>query len=47
VSDGCTTLSEQMHHTSLETFNIAFGWVRTAEEVMALLHHSSCTASTG
>ena len=47
VSDGCTTLSEQMHHASLETFNIAFGWVWTAEEVMALLHHSSCTASTG
>lgn len=47
VSDVCTTLSEQMHHASLETFHIAFGWVRTAEEVMALLHHSSCTASTG
>jgi biuret amidohydrolase len=37
VSDGCTTLSESMHQASLETFNIAFGWVRTAEEVVALL----------
>jgi biuret amidohydrolase len=47
VSDGCTTLSEPMHHASLETFNIAFGWVRTAEEVMALLPHAACTAATG
>jgi len=37
VSDGCTTLSESMHRASLETFNIAFGWVRTADEVAALL----------
>lgn len=37
VSDGCTTLSHQMHQASLETFNIAFGWVRTAAEVVALL----------
>lgn len=44
VSDGCTTLSEQMHQASLETFNIAFGWVRTAEEVVALLRQSSPTA---
>lgn len=38
VSDGCTTLSEQMHQASLDTFNIAFGWVRTADEVVDLLH---------
>jgi nicotinamidase-related amidase len=37
VSDGCTTLSEAMHGASLETFNLAFGWVRTADEVVALL----------
>jgi nicotinamidase-related amidase len=37
VSDGCTTLSEQMHQASLETFNIALGWVRTAQEVIELL----------
>jgi nicotinamidase-related amidase len=41
VSDGCTTLSEQMHRASLEAFNIAFGWVRTADEVVALLRQSS------
>ncbi len=34
VSDGCTTLSQQMHEASLVTFNIAFGWVRTAREVV-------------
>jgi nicotinamidase-related amidase len=37
VSDGCTALSEQMHQASLDTFNIAFGWVRTADEVVALM----------
>ena len=37
VSDGCTTLSESMHQASLETFNIALGWVRTAEEIVSLL----------
>ncbi|HJR62688.1 MAG TPA: isochorismatase family cysteine hydrolase [Gemmatimonadaceae bacterium] len=37
VSDGCTTLSDTMHRASLETFNLAFGWVRTANEVVALL----------
>lgn len=41
VSDGCTTLSEQMHHASLETFNIAFGWVRTSDEIVALLRPAS------
>lgn len=35
VSDGCTTFSEQMHQASLDTFNIAFGWVRSADEVVA------------
>ena len=47
VSDGCTTLSEQMHQASLETFNIAFGWVRTAEEVVALLRRASPTTPQG
>ena len=37
VSDGCTTLSQRMHEASLETFNVAFGWVRTADEIVALL----------
>jgi nicotinamidase-related amidase len=37
ASDGCTTLSDTMHQASLDTFNIAFGWVRTADEIVALL----------
>jgi nicotinamidase-related amidase len=37
VSDGCTTLSEEMHQASLDTFNIAFGWVRSADEIVGLL----------
>jgi nicotinamidase-related amidase len=37
VSDACTTFSEQMHQASLDTFNIAFGWVRTADEVVTLM----------
>jgi nicotinamidase-related amidase len=37
VSDGCTTLSQAMHQASLDTFNIAFGWVRSANEVVALV----------
>ncbi len=44
VSDGCTTLSDQMHQASLDTFNIAFGWVRTADEVLALMDRSSLPA---
>ena len=43
VSDACTTLSETMHRASLETFNIAFGWVRTADEVIALLENAPHT----
>ena len=41
VSDACTTLSDQMHQASLDTFNIAFGWVRTADEVVALMRRAS------
>lgn len=44
VSDGCTTLSEQMHQASLDTFNIAFGWVRAGDEVIALMSRSSRAA---
>jgi hypothetical protein len=33
----CTTFSEQMHQASPDTFNIAFGCVRTADEVVALM----------
>lgn len=36
VSDACTTLSEQLHQANLETLHV-FGWVRTAEAVIALM----------
>jgi len=44
VSDGCTTFSEQMHQSSLDTFNIAFGWVRAVDEIVALMHRTSGAA---
>lgn len=44
VSDGCTTFSEQMHQSSLDTFNIAFGWVRAADEIVALMRHATSAA---
>jgi biuret amidohydrolase len=44
VSDACTTLSQEMHEASLETFNIAFGWVRTADEVIQLMVRSTSAA---
>jgi nicotinamidase-related amidase len=37
VSDGCTTFSHQMHQAALQTFNLAFGWVRSTDEVVDLL----------
>jgi nicotinamidase-related amidase len=45
VSDACTTLSETMYRASLEAFNIAFGWVRTADEVIALLEKAPRAAT--
>lgn len=44
VSDGCTTFSDQMHQASLDTFNIAFGWVRAADEIVALMRRTSHAA---
>jgi nicotinamidase-related amidase len=37
ASDACTALSEQLHQASLDTFNLAFGWVRTADEVVRMV----------
>lgn len=34
VSDGCTTLSDEMHQASLDTFNVAFEMVLSADEVL-------------
>jgi nicotinamidase-related amidase len=44
VSDGCTTISEKMHQDSLDIFNIAFGWIRSAEEVLTLMNSTSGAA---
>ena len=37
VGDACTTLSEEMHRAALQAFSLAFGRVRTTEEVLRLL----------
>jgi nicotinamidase-related amidase len=37
VSDACTTWSDHMHTASLETFNLALGWVRSTQQVIDLL----------
>lgn len=37
VEDACTTLSQQMHRSALECFNLAFGRVRSTDEVLDLL----------
>jgi nicotinamidase-related amidase len=34
VEDACTTLSEDMHRSALQCFNIAFGLVRRTEEIL-------------
>lgn len=44
VSDACTTFSQQMHQASLDTFNIAFGWVRATDEIVALMHRAAHAA---
>jgi nicotinamidase-related amidase len=41
ASDARTTLSEQMHQTTLETFNLALGWVRTADEVVRMVRNAA------
>jgi nicotinamidase-related amidase len=34
VQDACTTLSEEMHRSALQCFNIAFGRVRTTGQIL-------------
>ncbi len=46
VSDGCTTLRERMHQASLDTFNAAFGWVRTADDIVLALSFPRGSASS-
>jgi hypothetical protein len=38
-------LSETMHRASLGTFNIAFGWVRSTDEVIALVEKAPRAAT--
>lgn len=38
VEDACTTLSAKMHEASLEIFALAFGQVKTTEELLTALH---------
>jgi len=35
VSDACTTFSEQLHQTNIETLHV-FGWVRRTEDVISI-----------
>jgi nicotinamidase-related amidase len=44
VDDACTTLSDEMHRAAVVCYNIAFGRVRTTEEVLGLLPESSAAA---
>jgi nicotinamidase-related amidase len=37
VEDACTTLSEEMHRSAIQCFNIAFGRVRSTTEMLELL----------
>ena len=44
VEDASTTLSEQMHRGAIECFNIAFGRVRSTQQVIALLRGPEAAA---
>lgn len=37
AGDACTAFSQEMHQASLDSFNLAFGPVRTVDEIVALL----------
>jgi nicotinamidase-related amidase len=45
VEDACTTLSEEMHRSALQCFNIAFGRIRSTAEVLELLATASVPGS--
>jgi nicotinamidase-related amidase len=45
AADACTTLSPRMHEASLDIFQLAFGSVKTAEEIVQVLPQAA-TAST-
>jgi len=37
VEDGCATLSQEAHQTTLETFGVIFGRIEKAEEIIGVL----------
>jgi biuret amidohydrolase len=45
ISDACTTLSEKMHQDSLDAFNIAFGSIRTTQEIVDLMNAGFTSAA--
>jgi nicotinamidase-related amidase len=45
AEDACTTLSEEMHRSALQCFQIAFGRVKKTDEVLGLLTSASVSAA--
>ena len=43
VEDACTTLSDEMHWSALQCFNIAFGRLRTTLEILDLIGQTPAT----
>lgn len=41
AGDGCSTLSEEMHNAALVAFSLAFGRVRTSDEIVQLFSNFS------
>jgi biuret amidohydrolase len=46
AEDACTTLSEEMHRSALQCFNIAFGRIRSTTEILELLLPVGAAAET-
>ena len=46
AEDACTTISEEMHRSALQAFNIAFGRVQSTNEIIELLARSGITSAT-
>lgn len=47
VEDACTTLSEEMHRSALQCFNIAFGKVRSTGQVLEMIAAAPPIAARG
>jgi nicotinamidase-related amidase len=44
AEDGCTTLSAQLHRAALQVFSLAFGRVRSSQQILELLAASPASA---